>query len=257
MTSAGGGAAKSVVVDGRLVNYVDEGKGKVVLILHGWGSSGRVFSEMIKDLAKGYRVVAPDFAGFGGSAEPAAAWDVAGYVRWTKDFLEKLGVKEVFAILGHSFGGRVVLKGVGEGVLSAEKLILVDSAGLKPRVSARRKVVASMSKVGKVLFRGKVGERIKKSVYDRIGARDYVEASPLMKEVFKKTVSEDLRKYISGIKTKSLVIWGEDDLDTPVADAYELAEIKGARLVILPEAGHYVFFDKPAEVLREIREFLK
>jgi pimeloyl-ACP methyl ester carboxylesterase len=245
----------NTVINNRIANYVDVGSGKVILILHGWGSSNKVFAEVVQELSKTWRVVAPDFPGFGGSAEPDTAWGVAGYVDWTRQFMAKVGFTPT-VILGHSFGGRVVLKGVGENILQPEKIILVDSAGIKPRQTATKQALAGISKVGKVLFRGQMGEKIRTSVYRKIGASDYVNASPLMKEVFKKTVSEDLRKYIPKIKTKSLIIWGENDLDTPVTDAQELAKIAGAQLKIVAGAGHYVFLDKKTEVIKAIKEFL-
>jgi pimeloyl-ACP methyl ester carboxylesterase len=247
---------KNVIVDDQLINYVDAGEGKVVLILHGWGSSNEVFANMIRELAKTYNVIVPDLPGFGGSTEPPEAWGVAEYALWTKKFLQKIKLTP-WAILGHSFGGRIILKGVGEKWLTAKRLIFMDAAGVKPKPTAKNKAFAKMSKVGKVLFRGKIGEKIKQNVYQKIGAKDYVNASPLMREVFKKTVAEDLTHYFSNIYLSSLIIWGEDDLDTPLEDAQRFTEIKGAKLVTIKDAGHYVFLDQPQKVFKQVKEFLQ
>lgn len=247
---------KKIVIDGRPVNYLDRGSGKAILILHGWGSSGQVFGEIIGELSKKYRVIAPDLPGFGGSLEPETVWGVEDYVKWVERFIKKVDFSPE-VLLGHSFGGRIILKGVGEQVLTPPKIILVDSAGIRPRKTAAKQTLAGISKVGKMLLSGRVAEKIKTKVYAKIGVTDFVNASPLMREVFKKTVAEDLRSYIPKIHVKTLVIWGENDLETPVADAHEFAKIAGARLKIVKGAGHYVFVDRPPEVIKEIKEFLK
>ena len=52
------------------VNYIDEGEGDVILLLHGWGANITLFKGIIETLSKGHRVIAPDMPGFGKTAEP-------------------------------------------------------------------------------------------------------------------------------------------------------------------------------------------
>ena len=56
-------------IDAYLINYIDDGEGEAVLLLHGWGSSLKSFSNLIYQLKSKYRVIAFDYPGFGESSE--------------------------------------------------------------------------------------------------------------------------------------------------------------------------------------------
>ena len=67
----------------------------------------------------------------------------------------------------------------------------------------------------------------------------------------------DELQYVSEIKIPTLIIWGEADRHNPPSNAHTLNNmIKNSRLVILPEAGHYVHEEKPEKVINAIKEFL-
>ena len=111
-------------------NYIVKGEGKNILLLHGWGSKLDLFGTIIENLSKNNKVYAIDLPGFGGTDEPKEAWDVDRYVDFVIEFIEKMNIKEL-SILGHSFGGRVIIKLVNRQNLNfkVDKLVLVDSAG--------------------------------------------------------------------------------------------------------------------------------
>ena len=96
-------------VNGLNINYFDKGQGDPVVLLHGWGSNISLFSSMTEVLSKKYRVIAMDMPGFGGSDEPKEVWDVDRYTDFVIDFLADFGFERV-TFLGHSFGGRVIIK---------------------------------------------------------------------------------------------------------------------------------------------------
>lgn len=249
-----------VIIDGIVVDYVATGRGKAVVFLHGWGSSKEAFDGLLSELKKKYRVVAVDFPGFGGSDEPVEAWGVEEYVDFVAKFVEKVKLKNVYAIVGHSFGGRVILKGCGTGKLSAEKLIFLDSGGVKRKRTAKMRAYGSLAKMGRavsILPGVKTYAKLMRvKLYSAAGATDYVGASEVMRETFKNVVAEDLKPMMAKITQPSLVIWGADDKDTPVSDAYEFKKMKNSRVHILSEAGHYVFLDRPDKVLELMKEFL-
>jgi Predicted hydrolases or acyltransferases (alpha/beta hydrolase superfamily) len=251
----------NIVVDGIMTEYVAEGRGKLVLFLHGWGSNTGSFRGLYDELKKKYRVIGLNFPGFGGTGEPDAVWDLDRYIEFTAKFIEKLKLKNVYAIVGHSFGGRVMLKGCATDKIESEKLIFLDTAGIKPKRTAKLKIYKSMAKVGRVVsvlpMIGGYSKLLKKRLYKSAGTTDYVNASDMMREIFKKVIDEDLKKYIAEIKQSSLVVWGADDRETPVSDAYEFKNIKDSRVHILNGAGHYVFLDKPEKTLELMKNFLK
>ena len=91
------------------INYISEGEGEAIVLLHGWGSNITLFKSMTEILKTKYRVIALDMPGFGLSDEPPCAWCVDDYVDFVLCFLKELEVNKA-SLLGHSFGGRVIIK---------------------------------------------------------------------------------------------------------------------------------------------------
>ena len=78
---------KKLLINDLEANYKISGEGQLVLILHGWGGSSVSWLLVQKILTeKGFKVIIPDFPGFGKSTTPQKPWTVDDYVRWFKDF---------------------------------------------------------------------------------------------------------------------------------------------------------------------------
>ena len=102
------------------------------MVLHGWGTSMEVMRPITQHLAsRGWRVLSLDFPGFGQSPPPPKAWGVPEYADATAQLLERLDVRRPL-LLGHSFGGRVIIYLTGALSFSAFRLVLVGAAGIKP-----------------------------------------------------------------------------------------------------------------------------
>jgi len=178
-----------------------------------------------------------------------------------KHFLAKLRVKDCYAVIGHSFGGRVIIKGIGTGQLTPQRVILVDAAGIKPKNTIKSSVLASSAKVGRVILSTPGLNRFKDKLTQqfrlKFGSSDYQNANE-MSEIFKKVIKEDLTSYLSSIKQPTLLLWGEDDNETPLSDAKLMqSKIVDSKLVSYPNTGHYVYLDELQQVTEEISEFLK
>ena len=134
-----GNAVLNINIDGLNINYICEGSGDDVVLLHGWGSNINLFAGIVNTLGPHYRVIAPDMPGFGESDEPKEAWCVDDYVDFVIKFLQKFGIKKA-VFLGHSFGGRVIIKMFARRNLPFEitKVILADSAGVLQQLRAGR-----------------------------------------------------------------------------------------------------------------------
>lgn len=240
-----------MVLNGCNINYYDKGTGETIVFLHGWGSRFAVFSSYLDHLADFYRVCALDLPGFGDSDEPPEAWSVDNYADVTVAFLSGLGVKKAI-LIGHSFGGRIVIKLANRGNLPfiIDKLILVDSAGIRPRLTGRQKVRQTIYKFIKSMLSMPFINQTRPQWLEvwrrRNGSPDYNNATPRMRECFVKVVNEDLTHLLSTISYSTLLIWGENDLDTPLSDAKTMESmIPDAGLVTLKHAGHYSFLDQP------------
>jgi pimeloyl-ACP methyl ester carboxylesterase len=236
-------------------------KNPAVLFLHGWGSNFSVFRPCW-DRITNRRVCALNLPGFGDSEEPPVAWGVGDYANFVVAFLEKLEIHEV-ALIGHSFGGRVIIKLAAGKTLpfSIEKIVLVDSAGVKPKRTLRQSLRLSLYQCVKKALSFPIAERFLPGALEawrrKSGSADYRSASPRMRECLVKTVNEDLTPLFTSIPHPTLLVWGENDRDTPLSDAKIMERlIADAGLVTLKNAGHYSFLDQPFVFGRVLDAFL-
>ncbi len=249
-------------IDGLRINYTDVGSGECILLLHGWGSNITLFSRITEQLSPHMRVIAPDMPGFGESDEPKSAWRVDDYVDFTEKFCAKLNVSKA-VLLGHSFGGRVIIKLVTKDspFVKAEKLILTDSAGIMPKKSLKSKVNTKLYKIGRKVMSAKPMSALfpdaVENMRNKRGSADYLAASPIMRQTLVNTVNEDLTDLLPHIKQSALLIWGENDDATPLSDGQLMEKlIPDGGLAVIKGAGHYSFLDDPYTYARILASFL-
>ncbi len=253
---------KTAKIDGVGVHYTlsgTPGEGTVVL-MHGWGCNLTTLASLEKVArAAGRSTLSLDFPGFGRSTEPPAVWGVEEYTRLVEKLLRQEGISSP-VLLGHSFGGRVGLLYASRN--DVEKLVLVDAAGVKPRRPLKYYLKVYSFKAMRRLYTLLLGKERAQKIIDRQRARrgsaDYAAASPKMRQVLSKVVNEDLKHIMPQIKAPTLLIWGENDSATPLADARTMARlIPDAGLVSFPGCGHYSFLDNPAQTGAVLNSFLK
>lgn len=249
-----------VLVSNQLIEYKDEGAGRVILLLHGWGMDLTTFDGLAVHLSEHFRVIRFDFPGFGQSPKPSDDWHISEYSGLTRDLSHKLKIDQPYAVIGHSFGGRVIIKGVGLGYLKPEKVVLIGAAGVKPHMEIKKAIYKSIAKVGKfatsIPVINKLQPALRKRLYASAGSTDYLQAKQ-MQTIFINVVNEDLLPEVSKITQPTLLIWGKNDTETPLGDARQMqALITGSRLVAVPDAGHFVYIDAFDDVADSLDKFL-
>ena len=243
-----------------MIRYEDSGHGLVLLFLHGWGSSLKAFDILSGRLSKNFRVIRLDLPGFGGSNKPSDDWFIGDYASFLSSFLKKLKIDDLYAIIGHSFGGRIAIKATGSGLLKPKKVILLGTAGIKHSNSLKNIMFGLFAKAGKIIFKlpllNQFAKSARKRLYKTAGSTDYLDSAQ-MKQVFLNTINEDLKNYASKIKVPSLLIWGENDNESPIEDAKVFNKlIYGSELVVVQNAGHFVYIDDVEATMRAINKFL-
>ena len=249
-------------IDDISVNYIDAGQGDVVLLLHGWGSNITLFDGIVKTLTPAHRVIALDMPGFGKTSEPSEPWCVDDYVDFLIKFIDSLQLKE-FSVLVHSFGGRVLFKlNARENIpYVIHKAVLIDSAGIMPKKTWKQKMSLRLYKAARAVMSTKILHFLYPDAVEDMrkkrGSADYNNATPIMRATLVKVVNEDLEPLISKIHCPTLLIWGDADTATPIADARRMEElIKDAGLVVCEGAGHYSFLEQPVKVHGALKSFL-
>ncbi len=249
-------------VSGLKTNVQITGNGEPVLLLHGWGAQIESFAPVIFALEKYRRVIALDLPGFGKSEPPGEPWTVGDYMEFTLAFMEWAGLLKT-DVLCHSFGGRVTILLAAKHPEKIGKIVFVDSAGVRPRRPPKYYAKIYSYKLARKIAKSKrlaaffkaIGIDVQKKV-ENAGSADYKQLTGSMKKTFVNVVNEDLSPYLSRIKAPSLLIWGEDDLDTPLKYGQKMErEIPDAGLVVLKDAGHYSYLDQFGQFMAVVNSF--
>lgn len=240
-------------------HFTQSGEGNPVLLLHGWGASAESLANVAKTLADQFRVLAIDLPGFGWSPSPSSAWGTRDYATHVEAFMDRTGIP-VASVLGHSFGGRIALALAARAPRRVRNLVLVASAGIRPRHGPGYFVKVGVAKLAKRFLSspipGRVGGRVASRVYERVGSRDYRSAGR-MRATMVKVVKDDLRELLSSIGSPALIIWGDRDQEVPRSSMEIMARgIKGSRFVVLEGAGHFPFVDMPDRFGELVKDFL-
>ena len=232
------------------------------VILQGWGTDMSLYDSVADAINDRYRVLQFDLPGFGASEEPPEAWNVESYCSFFCDFLHALGIEKT-ALIGHSYGGRMIIRMAARDDLPFEitKIVLIDSAGVMPVRSAGQKLRIKRYRAMRDFLMSKAVHSLFPEVIDywmsKQGSEDYRNASPLMKKCLVMAVNEDLQDCMPLIRQETLLIWGDLDTDTPISDAHIMEEkIPDAALVVLEGTDHFSFLYRPAEFRRILRAFL-
>lgn len=250
-----------IVIDSMKINYVEKGEGAPILMLHGWGSSVIPYTRIIDLLSRKYRVVAVDFPGCGGSDTMDSPWTVDDYCDFTVKFAKAVNMENPI-LMGHSHGGRVIMKLVGDKMMSPEKVVFFDCAGLIPKKSFKKKMrIFSYKFIKRILtlpvikrFSGKLLEKAR----NHYGSADYKAAPQVLRQTMVNVVNTDLRRLLPNFNCPTLLIWGENDTDTPLRDAKTIESlIPDCGLCVIKGAGHFSFLDGAVQTERILQSFLK
>ena len=218
------------------VSFLQKGKGKDMVFFHGYLSCKETFAAQVEYFSRFYRVTAFDFLGFGGSKSLTDPFSVSDYAAWTKETLALLGVEKPH-VTAHSFGCRVAVKMAAENPEIFDKILLTGAAGVILKRSLAYKIKVKTYRLVR-RFAPDFAEK-------KFGSREYRTLSPVMKESYKKIVSEDLRADARKIENPVLLLQGKEDKTTPLREAQAYLQcMKRGRLTQM-KGGHFAFLDDP------------
>ena len=229
-----------------MFNHIRFGNGTdEIFFLHGWGGSCDSFMGVAKFLSNNYKVTLLDFYGFGLTPQIYRPLRVDDYVLGVVELINNYNLKKI-NIICHSFGGRVAIKlATGYSDL-IDKIIFIDSAGVKPRRGIKYFIKIFQAKIYKKFNVSKV-----------IGSEDYIKLNVIQKETFKNIVNENLSKYLKSIKNETLLVWGDKDKDTPIYMGRKFnRKIKNSKLIVFKGCGHFAYIERHVVFCKIIVKFL-
>jgi len=263
-----------VEVDGRQVYVEQRGAGQVVVLLHGFGESSYVWRQVMPELARSFRVVAPDLNGFGWTERPRdpQSYTREGQERLVLGVLGALGVKRA-QFVGHSYGGSLTLFLASRHPDLVRSMVLIDSAA--PTYSDdRRSRVASIRPLDSLFVRlaltpRRIRSSLLASVYDPALVtpelvRAYLERLRVDGEddayygltARLRPAAGDLA--LETLTLPALVVWGAEDRLIRVETGRRAARrLPAGEFVTIPRCGHLAMEERPAELLGLMVPFLR
>lgn len=249
-------------INGVKINYKIFGEGKPLLILHGWGACINSMAPIWQYFKNKFKVYVLDFPGQGNESEDMKEpWGIPEYSDLVLKFMKELKIEKP-NVIAHSFGGRVTIYLSSKYQDLFSKIVLVDSAGIKPKASIKKSLKIFMFKCGKHILKittpkDKYDEKLKE-FRNKFSSSDYSKIqSDVVRQTFNKVINLDLTKNLKDIKNPVLLMWGENDLDTPIYMAKIMEKnIKDSGLVVLKNAGHFSYIDKSGEFNLIVDKFL-
>ncbi|SHI31477.1 Pimeloyl-ACP methyl ester carboxylesterase [Hymenobacter daecheongensis DSM 21074] len=239
-------------------NYVDEGTGEVLLLLHGLFGALSNWEDVVREFSTDHRVIIPLLPIY---EMPLSKAGVPGLMSYVEDFLAAIHLTEPTTVLGNSLGGHVALVYTLRHPDRVRRLVLTGSSGL-----FEDSMGGSFPKRGNYAF---VQERVAYTFYD-----PQVATKELVDEVFNVTNSNakclriisiarsaqrhNLGKDLTRIKVPTLLVWGLNDTITPPPVAHEFHRlISSSELRFLDHCGHAPMMERPQEFNAYLRQFLR
>jgi pimeloyl-ACP methyl ester carboxylesterase len=253
---------------------------EAILLIHGMAGSSQTWRAIMPQLAKKYRVVAPDLLGHGQSSKPRSDYSLGAFAVGLRDLLDELEIESA-TVIGHSLGGGVAMQFLYQHPEYCRRLVLISSGGLGQDVGL---ILRLLSAPGAELVMPiiapspvlRAGNAVRSFLSSRglrspRGAEVWNAYSSFSdgatREAFLRTLRSvvDYRgQAVSALnrlqlraEMPTLAIWGEEDTIIPVDHAYAALEARpDCRLEVLPGIGHFAHVEAPAEVAELIDEFI-
>lgn len=256
----------SFTTDQGIVHYEVYGRGRPVILLHGWLGSWGLWQETMAFLGRNYRTYALDFWGFGESGKKRESYDVQDFVSLVDQFMEHLGIEQA-PLVGHSMGGTVSLSVAVRFPHRVRKVVVVGSPIVGSSLSLLLKLFGRRS-VAYIVFHNlwalRWGFRIMSPFYTRDPHwPDYMDRdlSDTTLESFLLSIASlratDLRPLLHQVQIPAMGIYGEKDIVVHPEQWKPMLEgIPHARIERFPRAGHFPMLDEPPKFMELLSDFL-
>ena len=282
-------------VNGQRLHYVTEGKGKLIMFVHGFPEFWYEWKNQLAEFGRDYEVVAPDMRGYNLSSKPAEVdqYQMKYLVEDLRALAEKLGHKK-FILVAHDWGGAVAWAFAVAHPDRLEKLVIINAPhpGVFQRElqknpaqqkasqymlmfrSAQAEQTLSANNYA-ALVQAVLGEGLKTGVFSEADKHAYIEAwsqpgaltgglNYYRAARFGPPAGDDKQATNSAaassleVKVPTLVIWGEKDTALLTGNLEGLDKfVPNLTIKRIPDGTHWVIHEQPALINQYIREFIK
>jgi pimeloyl-ACP methyl ester carboxylesterase len=247
------------LADGTHVVYLEGGRGAPLVLVHGFGADKDNFTRVARFLTPHYRVIAPDLVGFGESSHRADVdYHYAAQAERLHAFVQALGLQRI-DLGGNSMGGAIAMSYAAQHPQEVASLWLIDCAGIaEAPPSELAKLIATTGTNPLMIaqesdypafikFVMSDPPWIPSSVMDVL-ARERIANQALERQVFQQIATDSVSAAVAGLKTPTLVMWGEEDRALSVGTVPVLQKLlPNAQAIVMPHVGHAPMIERPGE----------
>jgi pimeloyl-ACP methyl ester carboxylesterase len=256
----------SITTDQGSVHYEVFGRGRPVILLHGWLGSWGLWQETMAFLGSYYRTYALDFWGFGESGKKRDTYAVQDFVQLVDQFMDQLGIAEA-PLVGHSMGGTVSLMAAIQFPKRVSKVVVVGSPMVGSSLSWILKLFSHRG-VGFLVYHNIGLFKLSYHILAPLYSKDPNWAKMMDKDIsritlesFQRSIASlrktDLRPNLSNIKIPAMGMFGARDIVvSPRQWKPMLAGIPHSRIERFNDAGHFIMLDEPTKFMKNLKDFL-
>lgn len=266
--------ASFVEVEGHRIAYTDTGEGTPLLLIHGIPTNRFLWRKVIQNLARHYRVIAPDMLNYGESAMPIDAdVSVNAQARIMIRLMDSLDIESAH-VVSHDIGGAVSQIMAVNHPQRVGKHVLIDSVcfdswpipefetllepGVEEKMSVEDLVDSMNQMMPKGVYDSTIVDQEMKDCYITQWSTEKGKAA-LFRNMrrLNKEYTQAIAGEVAQCQHDTLVLWGEHDNFQKTGYASQLVDLlPNARLIWIAQAGHWVIDEKPGEVCEYILSFL-
>ena len=256
----------SFTTDQGIVHYEVYGRGRPVILLHGWLGSWGLWQETMEYLGRYYRTYALDFWGFGESGRKRDTYQVQDFVTLVDQFMEQLGIVSA-PLVGHSMGGTVSLSVAIQFPERVRKVAVIGSPIVGSSLSFLlklfgRRLIAYL--VYNNIWTLKLGFKILSPLY----TKDPRWSEMMNRDISRTTLESflmsiaslrntDLRPDLPKVSMPAMGMYGDKDIVVDPKQWKPMKEgIPHARIERFPKSGHFIMLDEPPVFMETLHDFL-
>jgi pimeloyl-ACP methyl ester carboxylesterase len=256
----------SITTDQGIVHYEVYGRGKPVILLHGWLGSWGLWQDTMSFLGRYYRTYALDFWGFGESGKKRETYAVQDFVSLVDQFMEQLGIANA-PLVGHSMGGTVSLSVAIKYPQRVSKVVVVGSPIVGSSLALPLKW-AGYRPIAFMLFNMMGTFRFGIKVASPFICRDERFADMMDRDLSRTTVESflrsiaslrrtDLRPMLGQIHIPAMGMYGDRDVIVNPRQWEPMKKgISHAHIERFPTSGHFPMLEEPQNFSERLKSFL-
>jgi pimeloyl-ACP methyl ester carboxylesterase len=256
----------SITTDQGIVHYEVYGKGRPVILLHGWLGSWGLWQSTMAFLGQHYRTYALDFWGFGESGKKQPTFAVQDFVSMVDQFMDRLGIIRA-PLVGHSMGGTVSLSVTIQYPERVSKVVVIGSPIVGSSLALLLKL-AGYNWIASLVFNFMWTLRFGLKVSAPIISKNPNFYTMIERDISRTTLESfflsiaslrrtDLRPFLNQISIPTMGMYGDKDVIVHPKQWQPLqAGVPQARIERFNKAGHFIMLDEPEIFQEKLKDFL-